>query len=149
MEILLTQDVDNLGKRGESVNVAKGYYRNFLNPRGLAVLATDGNRRAMAEEDRVRARKDRKYVVAAEEVANVVNGVSLSFKVQTNEEGHLYGSVTEANIAKELKAKGYNVEAGQVDLDEHIKELGEFDVTLKLHRGQGVEATIKVVVEQE
>ncbi len=149
MEILLTQDVDNLGKRGDNVNVAKGYYRNFLNPRGMAVLATDGNRRALAEEDRVRARKDRKNVVAAEEIATIVNGVSLSFQVQTNEEGHLYGSVTEQNIAKELQGKGYKVDAGQVDLDEHIKELGEYDVTLKLHRGQGVEATIKVVVEKE
>lgn len=149
MEILLTQNVDELGKRGELVNVAKGYFRNYLNPHGMAVLATDGNRRKMAEEDRVRARKDRKYVVAAEEIRAGVDGLTLSFKVQTNEEGHLYGSVTEQNIAREIQAKGFKVEAGQVDLPEHIKELGDYEVALKLHRGQGVEATVKVVVEKE
>ncbi|MCB1162106.1 MAG: 50S ribosomal protein L9 [Candidatus Krumholzibacteriia bacterium] len=149
MEILLTQSVDSLGKRGDRVNVAKGYFRNFLRPRGMAVLATDGNLRAMAEEDRVRARKDRKNVVAAEELRKIVEGVTLQFSGQTTEEGHLYGSVTAQNIAKELQAKGYQIETGMVDLEEHIKELGEYPVILKLHRGQGVEATIKVVVSGE
>lgn len=149
MEILLTQNVDSLGKRGDRVNVAKGYFRNFLRPRGMAVLATDGNLRAMADEDRVRSRKERKHVVAAEELRKIVDGVTLQFKGQTTEEGHLYGSVTAQNIAKELQAKGYQVEAGMVDLDEHIKAPGEYPVTLKLHRGQGVEATIQVVVSGE
>lgn len=149
MEILLTQDVDTLGKRGERVNVAKGYFRNFLRPRGMAVIASDGNQRSLAEEDRVRSRKDRKYVVAAEEIKSGMDGVALNFKVQTNEEGHLYGSVSETVIAKELQGKGFKVESSMVDLAEPIKELGEYDVILKLHRGQGVEATVKVVVEQE
>ncbi len=149
MEILLTQNVETLGKRGERVNVAKGYFRNFLKPRGMAVLATDGNQRTLTEEDRVRSRKDRKYVVAAEEIKGIMDGVTLTFKVQTNEEGHLYGSVSETVIAKELQEKGFQIETSMVDLPEHIKELGEYDVTMKLHRGQGVEATIKVVVEQE
>ncbi len=149
MEILLIKNVESLGKRGDRVNVAKGYFRNFLKPRGMALLATDGNQRALVEENRVRSRKDRKYVVAAEEIKGLLDGVSLTFKVQTNDEGHLYGSVSESNIAKELQGKGFQVETSMVDIAEPIKELGEYDVTMKLHRGQGVETTIKVVVEQE
>ena len=149
MEILLKENVENLGKRGERVNVAKGYFRNFLSPRGLAVLASEGNQRALAEETRVRTRKDRKYVAAAQELKNRLDGVHLDFKGQTTEEGHLYGSVNAQAIAKELQGRGFAIEPGQVDLAEHIKDLGEYAILVKLHRGQGVEATIRVTVRQE
>jgi large subunit ribosomal protein L9 len=149
MEILLIQNVESLGERGDRVNVARGYYRNYLYPRGFAVLATDGNFRALAEDDKVRSRKDRKNVVAAEGIRDIINGVTISFKVQVNEEGHLYGSVNEQNIAKELLDKGYQVGAHQVEMAEHIKKLGEYDITLALHKGSGIEANIKVVVSEE
>ncbi len=146
MEILLIQDVESLGKRGDLVNVAKGYYRNFLGPKGMAILASEGNRRRLADEDKVHARKDRKNVVAAEALKEGIDGVNLEFKMQVTEEGHLYGSVSEQMIAKELKAKDWRVDASQIALDEHIKELGEYEVKVVLHRGQGVEAAIKVKV---
>lgn len=149
MEILLKENVENLGKRGERVNVAKGYFRNFLNPRGLAVLASAGNQRALAEENRVRNRKDKKYVAAAQEVKSRLDGLHLDFKGQTTEEGHLYGSVNAQAIARELQGRGFAIEPGQVDLAEHIKDLGEYAIIVKLHRGQGVEATIRVTVRQE
>ena len=149
MEILLVQDVENLGERGGRVDVAKGYFRNYLFPRGLAVLATDGNIRGFEEDEKVRLRKDKKYVVAAEAVKDGITGLTLEFKAQTNEEGHLYGSINEQAIAKELQERGFKVEPGMVLMDEHLKELGEFEIKIALHRGQGVEATIKVVVSQE
>lgn len=149
MEILLKENVENLGKRGDRVNVAKGYFRNFLLPRGLAVFATDGNQRALAEENRVRTRKDRKFVTAAQEMKARLDGVHLEFKGQTTEDGHLYGSVNAQAIAKELQGRGFAIEPGQVELDEHIKDLGDHAVLVKLHRGQGVEATIRITVRQE
>ncbi|MCP4548865.1 MAG: 50S ribosomal protein L9 [bacterium] len=149
MEILLVQDVDNLGKRGARVNVAKGYFRNYLFPRGMAVLATDGNLRKQAEEDKVRQRTDKKYVVAAEAIKDGIDGIALEFKAQVNEEGHLYGSINEQAIVKELQGKGFKVEAGMVAMEEHIKTLGEHEIKILLHRGQGVEALIKVNVIQE
>ncbi len=149
MEILLKENVENLGKRGDRVNVTKGYFRNFLLPRGLAVFATDGNQRALAEENRVRTRKDRKYVTAAQELKGRLDGVHLMFKGQTTEDGHLYGSVNAQAIAKELQGRGFAIEPGQVDLAEHIKDLGDYSILVKLHRGQGVEATIRVTVSQE
>ncbi len=149
MEILLTANVENLGKRGDRVNVAKGYFRNYLSPHGLAVYATDGNQRALAEENRVRSRKDRKHVAAAQELRGRLDGLRLEFKGQTTEEGHLYGSVNAQAIAKELQGRGFAIEPGQIDLAEQIKELGEYAILVKLHRGQGVEATIQVTVRQE
>ena len=100
MEILLIRDVENLGQRGELVNVAKGYFRNYLNPQGLAVLATEGNKRRLSEEASRLQRRDKKTLGAAQVLAEKLGGQQLVFKVQANEEGHLYGSVTEQNIAK-------------------------------------------------
>lgn len=149
MEILLIKDVESLGSRGARVNVAKGYFRNYLFPRGLAVLATDGNLRKLAEQDKVHARKDKKNVVAAAAVKNGIDGLILEFSAQVNEEGHLYGSVNEQAIAKKLQDRGFKVETGMVEMAEHIKELGEHEVSIALHRGQGITATVKVVVKQE
>lgn len=147
MEILLIQDVENLGKRGDRINVAKGYYRNYLGPQGKAILANEGNLRRLAEEDAMLARRDKKFIASASAIAEKVNGQRLVFKVQANEEGHLYGSVTEQAIAKELEEKGYKVDARHVQLEQHIKELGEYQVNLALHRE--VEASVMVSVVRE
>jgi large subunit ribosomal protein L9 len=147
MEILLIQDVENLGQRGDRVNVAKGHFRNLLGPKGLAVLATEGNRKAFEEAERVHARKDKKNVSAAEAKAAKLGGISLEIPMQVNEEGHLYGSVTEQTLAKLLEEKGHAVSARQVRLEEHIKELGEYTVPIELHRDVSAEITVKVVAK--
>lgn len=149
MEILLKENVESLGKRGDRVNVAKGYFRNYLSPRGLAVLATEGNLRALAEESRIRARKDRKHVAAAQELRGRLDGLRLQFKGQITEDGRLYGSVNAQAIARELEGRGFAIEPGQIELAEHLKELGEHAVVVRLHRGEGVEATLRVTVAAE
>lgn len=147
MEILLIRDVENLGRRGDVVNVAKGYYRNHLGPQGFAVLATEGNRRRVAEELRVFALRDRKNVDAARGLAERAAGTVLTIPAQAGEEGRLYGSVNVAAIVRELEGRGLPVEARMVRLAEPIKQLGEYDVELALH-GE-VTTTIKVNVVPE
>jgi len=147
MEILLIRDVKDLGKRGDVVNVAKGHYRNYLGPQGFAVLATEGNKRRVDEELRVHVLRDRKNVDAARGLADRLTGTALTIVAQAGDEGKLYGSVNVAAIVKELEGKGLAVEARMVQLEEPIKQLGEYDVVLALHGD--VTATIKVNVVQE
>jgi len=147
MEIYLLHDVENLGKRGDRVHVTKGYFRNYLSPKGLAMLATAGNARRMVDLESVRVRRDKKQLASAEQMAARVNGLRLVFRMQANEEGHLYGSVSEQVIAKELEGKGFKVDLKQVLIDESIKALGDYPVGLALHRNVKAQITVSVVKE--
>ena len=147
MEVILREHVDNLGRRGEVVKVAAGYARNYLLPRKLALLATDGNKKQIERERakfEVKEAEERKVMEAVRDrLANV--DVTISRKVGETEA--LYGSVTSADIADALAAKGFEIDRRKVQLPESIKKLGDFEVPVKLHRD--VVAVVKVKVAAE
>ena len=147
MEVILLQDVDKLGNRGQIVNVASGYGRNFLLPRKIAVAATIQNRK-WAEQQRVKFLKQTATEKAeAHELAALVEQVSLSFTRKSGEHGQLFGSVTALDLAEALTTKGFRIDKRKIQLDPPIKLLGEYNVPVKLHRE--VTAHFKVKVEGE
>ena len=147
MEVILREHVDNLGKRGELVKVADGYARNYLLPRKLALLATDGNKKQIERErDKFEAKEaDEKRM--AEAMAGRMGNLEIQVARRVGENDVLFGSVTTSDIAAALGAKGFEVDRRKLQLHEPIKKLGEFDVPLKLHRE--VVATVKVKVVAE
>lgn len=147
MDVLLKEDVDNLGNRGQVVRVRAGYGRNYLLPQGLAIKASAGNRRMIEEQQSVLAKREQREKVSAQSEAGKLDGVELRFERRVGEHGILYGSVTVLDIAEELKKLGYNIERRRIKLRDHIKEVGDYDVTVKLHRD--VTPTIKVKVRKE
>lgn len=147
MEVILLQDVDKLGHRGQIVNVANGYGRNFLLPRKIAVQATIQNRK-WAEQQHVKFLKQTAHEKAeAQELAALVEQVSLAFRRKAGEHGQLFGSVTAIDLAEALAAKGFRIDKRKIHLDPPIKLIGEYNVPVKLHRE--VTANFKVKVEGE
>ena len=146
MQLILRENIDNLGKKGEVVEVSKGYARNFLLPRKLALEVNDNNLRRMEKEMKVVAATHAKEKEEDEALAAQISGVRLSFRRKVHGD-ELYGSVSAADVAEALKAKGYAVEKRKIQLDEPIKSLGEVAVTAKLH--PEVTASFTVVVERE
>ena len=144
MEIILRQAVENLGHPGDLVKVSAGFARNFLLPRGIAVPATEGNKRRIAQEKARLEAAESARRVTAEEYAVKVEQISLTFSARVGEEGKLFGSVTSADIAHQLEAQGYAIEKRQIDLHEPIKALGVYRVPIKLHAD--VKPEIKVWV---
>ena len=147
MEVILREHVDNLGKRGEIVKVADGYARNYLLPRKLALLATDGNKQQIERERGKFDVKEAEEKSAAEGMAARMGTLEIAISRRVGENDVLFGSVTTSDIAGELGAKGFEVDRRKLQLVEPIKKLGEFDVPLKLHRD--VVATVKVKVVAE
>jgi large subunit ribosomal protein L9 len=144
MEVILRQAVENLGNPGDLVKVSSGFARNYLLPRGVAVAATEGNRKRIAQEKaRLEAAEAARRQTAAEYAATLEQ-VSLTFSARVGEEGKLFGSVTAADIATQLEAQGHRVEKRQIDLHEPIKALGVYRVPIKLHAD--VKPEIKVWV---
>lgn len=144
MEVILRQAVDNLGHPGDLVKVSAGFARNYLLPRGIAVAATEGNRRRIDQEKaRLEAAESGRRQTATE-YATRLEQVSLTFSARVGEEGKLFGSVTSADIAQQLEAQGFHVEKRQIDLNEPIKALGVYRVPVKLHAD--VKPEIKVWV---
>lgn len=147
MDVLLREDVDNLGQRGQVVRVRVGYGRNYLLPQGLAISATSGNKKMIEEQKRVLAKREERERKAAQTESNNLGGVELRFERKVGEHGILFGSVTILDIVEALKEKGYTVERRRVILKDPIKEVGDYDVTIKLHRD--VTPTVKVLVRKE
>ena len=147
MEVILKEDVAKLGARGEVVSVAEGYGRNFLLPKKLAVEATKANKSVIEQMKASSVRKVAKEKGDAELLAKQFEGVSLQFTRKAGEHDALFGSVTSADIAHELEAKGFNVDRRKIELDQPLKSLGEFSVALKLHRDVTVQ--IKVLVAKQ
>jgi large subunit ribosomal protein L9 len=144
MELILLQDVEKLGRRGAIVKVADGHARNYLIPRRLAVPVTDKNRSALAAElERVAGRETRLREDAQEAAARLAE-VALRFEKRCNESGELYGSVTAAEVAEALAARGFDVDRKQVSFDEAVAHLGIFTARIKLV--EGVEAPVSVTV---
>lgn len=147
MELLLKQNVEYLGRVGDVVEVKSGYARNYLLPRGLAVMVTKSN---VAEIEKARAQAlvdEQNRVQSLKDLAQKLAEVSVTIEGKANAEGHLFGSVTGANIAAALRDKGIAVDDKQVRLEQPLKEIGVFDVPIHLHAT--VETTIKVWVVQQ
>ncbi|HEX8501758.1 MAG TPA: 50S ribosomal protein L9 [Pyrinomonadaceae bacterium] len=145
--VLLREDVDNLGARGEIVKVKAGYARNFLLPRKLAVEATPGNVKQIEAERGALLKKEAKERAGAEAQAGQLGGLRLSFERKVGEHGLLYGSVTAMHIADALKEKGYEIDRRRVHLPEPIKETGEYSVSVRLHREVTVDIPVTVTGE--
>lgn len=147
MELLLKEDIDNLGARGDLVKVKPGYGRNYLLPRGLAIQATPGNKKQIELQRKTILKKEAAERDTATQQADLLKEVTLEFARKVGEHGILYGSVTSMDIAEALAAKGYEIDRRRVLLKEPIKEPGEFEAPIKLHRE--VTTNVKVVVKRE
>ena len=147
MDVLLCEDVDNLGQRGQVVKVRAGYGRNYLLPQGLAIQASAGNKRMLDEQRRLLAKREQREHTSAQSESEKLQGVELRFDRRVGEHGILFGSVTALDIAEALKDRGLPVERRRIGLREHIKEVGDYDITIKLHRD--VTPTVKVLVRKE
>ncbi len=147
MEVILLKDIDKLGNRGQIIKVADGYGRNFLLPQKIAVAANDQNRKWF-DQQRVRFLKEEaKEKADAQDLAKLMEDVSVAFKRKAGEQGTLFGSVTAMDVAEALATQGFKIDRRKIQLDNPLKLLGEYDVPIKLHRE--VVATVKVKVEAE
>jgi len=144
MEVILMESVEHLGAMGETVSVARGYARNYLVPKGLAVSATDAHRKVVAEHMKLATKRDDMRKSEAEVLAAKIGSLSCTITVQADEENKLFGSVTARDIAEKLESAHVKIEHKQIVLDEAIKELGEFTVPVKLYGDVTVTATVTV-----
>jgi large subunit ribosomal protein L9 len=147
MKVILRQDVDNIGKEGDIVDVAKGHARNYLLPRGYAYIATPGNLKKLEEDRKLQNLRHRKELRSAEDLARRISGASLTFVMKAGEEDRLYGSVSAGDIAGKLNEQGFSVDKKQIALDEPIKVLGVYTVDVNLHAD--VAGKVKVWVVKE
>jgi large subunit ribosomal protein L9 len=147
MEVILKEDVNKLGHRGDVVKVAEGYGRNYLIPQKLAIEATSANRAVIEQMKAAAVRRTAKEKGSAEELGKQLAGVALEFTRKSGEHDQLFGSVTSSDIARELEGKGFTIDRRKIQLDEPLKTVGEFNVPVKLHKE--VTVTIKVTVNKE
>ncbi len=147
MEVILREDIDKLGSRGQVVKVKEGFARNFLLPRRLAVFATEANKKIVEQERQSWLRKEAKIKGDAEGQAQLLSGVVLEFARKAGEEDHLFGSVTAIDIETALAKKNFEIDKKKIQLEEPIKTIGEHKVTLNLYKGVTAEITVNVVKE--
>ena len=147
MDVILREDVEKLGSRGQVVKVATGYARNFLLPKRMAVAATEGNKKIVAQERQAHLRREAKEKIEAEELGKIVGGVSLTIAQKAGENDQLFGSVTAKDIAEALERQNFNIDRRKIHLDDPIKQLGEHKASIRLHREVSVD--VKVVVVRE
>jgi large subunit ribosomal protein L9 len=147
MEVILKEDVNKLGHRGDVVKVADGYGRNYLLPGKLAIEATLANKAVIEQMKASAVRKSAKEKVQSEDLARQMSDVELTFERKVGDNDHLFGSVTSGDIAQQLEAKGYTIDRRKIALEEPLKQLGEFHVPVKLHRD--VTAHVKVTIKSD
>jgi large subunit ribosomal protein L9 len=147
MEVILREHVDHLGKRGEIVKVSDGYARNYLLPRKLALLATDGNKKHVERERKIMETRESEEKGQAEGIATRLSAIDIAIARRVGDTEQLYGSVTASDIADFLKAKGFEIDRRKLILPEPIKAVGEHNVPLKLHRDVTVPLKVRVVKE--
>jgi large subunit ribosomal protein L9 len=147
MQIILQEDVEKLGTRGQLVEVAEGYARNYLLPRKLGLEATPGNMKRLESMRAAFAKKEATEKESAQKLAELLAGVSLTLTRKAGENDQLFGSVTSGDLAEALATQGYNIEKRKITLADPIKVVGEYEVPIKLHRE--VTATVKVAVKKE
>jgi large subunit ribosomal protein L9 len=147
MEVILREDIEKLGARGQVVKVAPGYARNFLLPRKLAVLATAANKKIVDQERDAHLRKEAKLATEAADLAKLVAAVSLTIRQKAGEQDQLFGAVTAQDISDALAQQGFNIDRKKIQLDHPIKQLGEYKVPVKLHREVTAEVAVTVARE--
>jgi len=147
MEVILRADVPELGRRGDIITVKAGYARNYLLPRKLAMEATPGNRKQVADMKAAGARREATEKTAAESLAAQLAEITVELSAKAGESDQLFGSITAMDIAEALEAKGFSIDKRKVQLEEPIKTLGEYPVPVRLHRE--VTGSVKVVVSRE
>jgi large subunit ribosomal protein L9 len=148
-KVLLREDVDDLGARGEIVRVRAGYARNYLLPRNLAVQATAGNVKGIEAERAALLKKEAKERSTAEAQSEQMGSLVLEFKRKAGEHGALYGSVTSMDIAESLQERGYEIDRHRIHLREPLKRVGDFTVPVRLHREVTIDLQVKVMPEGE
>jgi large subunit ribosomal protein L9 len=147
MDIILREDVDKLGTRGQVVKVTAGYARNFLLPKRLAVAATDSNKKIVEQERQAHLRKDAVLKTEAEDLAKLLSAVTITIARKAGENGQLFGSVTAGDIADALEAQKFAIDRRKIQLEEAIRALGDYKVTLRLQREVTTEVNVSVVSE--
>lgn len=148
MKVILQEDVRKLGKTGEIVEVADGYGRNYLIPRGFAVEATEANLRTLRESERHHRRREEQDLDGARRLAAALQDVSITIAAKAGDTGRLFGSVTTADIARAIKkAAGHDVDRRKIELDEPIRELGRHDVEIRLHPAVTVTVGVEVTAD--
>jgi len=149
MDVILREDVEKLGTRGQLVKVTPGYARNFLLPNKMAVAATESNKKIVEQERQAHLRREAKVEGEAKDLGQMLGAVSITISQKAGENDQLFGSVTSKDIAEALEKQGYTIERRKIALDEPIKTLGEFKIPIRLHREVTAEITVHVVKEQE
>ncbi|HHW81435.1 MAG TPA: 50S ribosomal protein L9 [Bacteroidales bacterium] len=147
MEVILKEDILNLGYEGDVVDVKKGYARNFLIPQGKAIMATESAKKVIAENNRQRAHKLEQMKKDAEAFAEKIEGTTLSIGAKTSSTGTIFGSVTNIQIAEELAKKGFEVDRKYILIKDQVKEVGSYTATVRLHKEVSVEIDFEVVAE--
>jgi large subunit ribosomal protein L9 len=147
MEVILREDIDKLGQRGQMVKVTAGYARNFLLPRRMAVAATESNKKIVEQERQAHLRRDAKASSEASELGKLMSAVELTITQKAGENDQLFGSVTTSDIAAALERAGYSIDRKKIQLDEPIKQLGDYKVSVRLHREVAIEIPVHVVRE--
>jgi large subunit ribosomal protein L9 len=148
-KVLLREDVDDLGARGEIVRVRAGYARNYLLPRKLAVEATAGNVKGIESERAALLKKEAKERATAESQSQQMSTLDLEFRRKAGEQGALYGSVTSMDVAEALRERGYEIDRHRIHLREPLKRLGEYTVPVRLHREVTIDLKVRVAPEGE
>lgn len=148
MEIILLQDVPNLGNKNDVVTVRNGYARNYLIPKGMAITATESAKKVIAENIKQQAHKEAKVKAEAEQLAKKLEGVKLTIGAKTSSTGKIFGSVNNIQIAEALAAKGFEIDRKSITLSEdQVKEVGTYKAEIKLHREVKVSIEFEVVSE--
>ncbi|SPE36625.1 50S ribosomal protein L9 [Candidatus Sulfopaludibacter sp. SbA6] len=148
MEVILREDIDKVGNRGQVVKVAPGYARNFLLPKKLAVAATSANKKIVEQERQSHLRKEAKQKSEAEDLSKLLTGVSVTIAQKAGENEQLFGSVTSKDVGDALAAKNYTIDRRKIHMEEPIKQLGEYKVPVRLHKDVTAEVTVIVVREE-
>jgi len=149
MDVILREDVDKLGSRGQLVKVASGYARNFLLPKRLAVPATEANKKIIEQERQGHLRREAKLVSDAGDLAKMMADLSVTIAQKAGENDQLFGSVTSKDIVEALEKQGYTIDRRKIALEEPIKTLGDFKIPVRLHREVTAEINVHVVKEAE
>jgi large subunit ribosomal protein L9 len=147
MEVILRETIDTLGRAGQVVKVKAGYARNYLLPRKLAYLATPGNLKVIEFERQSLIRKEAKQKGEADQLKGLLDAVEIVIRRKVGEQNTLYGSVTNSDVADELEKKGFQIEKRKIHMDDHIKQLGDFEIPIRLFKD--VTAVVKLKVEPE
>jgi large subunit ribosomal protein L9 len=148
MEVILREEIEKLGRRGDVVKVAAGYARNYLLPKRLAVAANESNKKIVEQEKQAYLRRESKEIGDATDLAKIIGSVEVTIAQKAGENDQLFGSVTAQDIAAALERAGYSIDRKKVNLAEPIKSLGDFKVTVKLHREVAVELPVHVIKEE-